>query len=284
MAGMLLCSNVVASPDDLRYSGLEQRLATLEAQMASQQGVRSAGYLDDGGARGPQVCDTQPICHCDDGGTYFEFQMLWMRPHINELVAGKLSEEHYFSPRWIIGYEDACGIGVRSRYWRFDHSVDADLSDSIRIGMDVLDVEATNHLDFHRTDLVLGGGIRMADMDLAGQDGEGFGLDALGMTLAADARTQLWQYCRNQWAWVYGGRVAILGGDWNGNEGDVRDDNLMVHELYAGLEHGYSYSHCDVYTRIAFEMQNWHSDFLGTVSATDSVGFVGPGVHLGASF
>ena len=276
----------------MRYSGLEQRLAALEAQIASQQGVRSASYLDEGGAATTNPCDCPSNYSCENGGAYFEFHMLWMRPHINEDLAGKLSEEHYFSPRWILGYEDACGIGVRTRYWRFDHAVDADAQDSIRIGMDVLDVEATNRFHFRRTDLVVGGGIRIADMDLEDLDGDNVGLDALGLTLAADVRTQLWQYCRNRWAWVYGGRIAVMGGDWGGDNdfvdtigpAEVRDDNLMVHELYAGLEYGYAYSRYDLYTRVTFEMQNWHSDVLADLTETDSIGFVGPGIHFGANF
>ena len=35
--------------------------------------------------------------------------------------------------------------------------------------------------------------------------------------------------------------------------------------------------------RFAFEMQNWHSDALAQ-SSTDSIGFIGPGVHVGAEF
>jgi hypothetical protein len=31
-------------------------------------------------------------------------------------------------------------------------------------------------------------------------------------------------------------------------------------------------------------MQNWHSDVLSQDGGTDSIGFIGPGIHLGAQF
>lgn len=290
---LLCCGPALANEDELRYSGIEQRLASLESQVASQQGLQTASYLGENSDAATSVCGCQPN-RCDDGsGAYFEYQMLWIRPHVNEDFAGKLSEEHHYSPRFVLGYEDACGIGGRVRYWRFDHEVDV-LSDAlsdnetIRFGMDVWDVEATNHLRFRRTDVLLSGGIRIADMDLTDENGDEAGVDALGLTMAADIRTRLCSYCYNSWSFVYGGRVSVLGGDWNESNdlvtADSRDDNLVVQELWTGLEYGYAYNAWDLYTRVTFELQNWHSDVLAQNSNTDSIGYIGPGVHFGANY
>ena len=144
--GMMVCTAAYASGNDLRYSELEQRLAVLESQVASQQGVQSASYLSDSdGAAAPAAsascgcensssccdcatsgCCCPSSCGCNDccGTTYGYYEMLWIRPHVNEDFAGKLSEEHNFSSRYVLGYEDACGIGARVRYWNYDHAQD----------------------------------------------------------------------------------------------------------------------------------------------------------------
>ena len=309
--GMLLCSTAYASDDGMRYSGLEQRLAALEAQVAAQQGVQSASYLSDspGDATASGCCDNaasccdcttsgccQPSCGCNDccGTTYGYYEMLWIRPHVNEDFAGKLSEEHNFSSRYVLGYEDGCGLGARVRYWSYDHAQDVLTDgDTIRFELDVFDLEATNHFCFNRTDLVLAGGLRVANMDLGDDGGDHADIDALGITMAADVRTRLYSRCCNTWSWVYGGRISILGGDWNGDNdfintigpAEVRDDNLFVSELYAGLEYGYNYNGWDLFSRVTFEMQNWRSDVLGEVSTTtDSISYIGPGISFGASY
>jgi hypothetical protein len=296
---MMLCASAYASEGHVHYSQIEQRLAALETQVAAQQGVQAASYSShDGGAACAGCtsgCGCQSGC-CEScyGGVYFDFDMLWIRPHVNEDFAdGKLSEEHHFSPRFILGYENCCGIGGRLRYWRYDHSVDILDPGQVRFGMDVLDVEATNHLCFRRTDLVLGGGLRMADITLVDDSGDDVDCDALGLTLAADIRTLLCSRCCNTWSWVYGGRVAVMGGDWNGDndfintivEPQVRDDNLFVQEIYAGLEYAYAFNNYDLFSRFTFELQNWRSDVLGEVSTTtDSISFIGPNVGFGVCY
>ena len=139
----------------------------------------------------------------------------------------------------------------------------------------------------------MGGGLRIADLTLVDDAGDSVDCDALGLTLAADVRTRLCSYCCNTWSWVYGGRVAVLGGDWEGDntfintivEPQVRDDNLFVQEIYAGVEYVYGYNGWDLYSRVTFEMQNWRSDVLGEVSqTTDSISFIGPGISFGVNY
>jgi hypothetical protein len=95
-------------------------------------------------------------------------------------------------------------------------------------------------------------------------------------------------------SWVYGGRLSILGGDWGTDEEDdgiledeerISDDNVVVHELYAGLELSHCYRGYSVHARLAFELQNWHSDVLSESELdTATVGIVGPGLRIGADF
>ena len=95
-------------------------------------------------------------------------------------------------------------------------------------------------------------------MDLGDDDGDHADIDALGITMAANVRTRLYSCCCSTWSWVYGGRISILGGDWDGDNDfidtigtpEVRDDNLFVSELYAGMEYGYNYNGWDLFSRL----------------------------------
>jgi len=49
------------------------------------------------------------------------------------------------------------------------------------------------------------------------------------------------------------------------------------------VEFARQYRSLDLRARLAFEMQNWHSDVLAE-SADASLGIVGPGIRLGAEF
>jgi hypothetical protein len=80
-----------------------------------------------------------------------------------------------------------------------------------------------------------------------------------------------------------------MGGDWGGDANDfvpapLQDDNIIADEIYAGIEFVTGYRECDLRVRLAFELQNWHSDVLAQNAGSDSIGFVGPGIHVGAAF
>jgi hypothetical protein len=121
--------------------------------------------------------------------------------------------------------------------------------------------------------------------------------------MAADLSTLVCRYGCNRWSFVYGGRLSVLAGDWNGDNNlintivapEVRDDNILVHELYAGVEYGYCYCNYDLFLRATYELQNWRSDVLaepgigdgiapGSIGSTASIGFVGPALHLGVRY
>jgi hypothetical protein len=317
MGVFLACS--AQADDQLRYSGLEQRLAALEAQVASQQGIQTASY-DDAMAVAPADASSCSSCGCADtacngfcfspspcccdGGAYASFEFLWLRPHVNEDWVGKLSESMKLSTRTVVGYENCCGLGARVRFWNYDHTIR--LLDPGAMGMeyDVLDLEATNRICFRSTDIMFGGGFRYAYVKLSDGDFTPVDIDAYGLTAAVDARTPLCTYCNNRVSWVYGARWSILGGDWEGDNdiidtiggtNTVRDDNLLVTELYTGVEYLFCYGGCDFFSRGTVEMQNWRSDVLGepgigngiaplSVGSTNAIGFVGLGYTIGMMF
>ncbi len=44
------------------------------------------------------------------------------------------------------------------------------------------------------------------------------------------------------------------------------------------------YRDVDFRARLAFEVQNWHSDVLSESADIGAIGFIGPGLRVGAEF
>ena len=178
---------------------------------------------------------------------------------------------------------------ARVRYWRYDHSTETlDTNDDIAFDFTTIDGEATTRLQFNHTEITLAGGFRYFDGQI-NHDGTQIETKMPGLTFAADLRGRICGDCCNQWSTIGGARWSILGGDWEGNNNAFlprsRDDNMVVEELYAGVE--YSCRQCngaEFFARLMFELQNWHSDVMAQNTLSDSVGFVGPGVTVGARF
>ena len=209
---------------------------------------------------------------------------MFLRTHMMEDAAGKLSEKYEFSPRFVLGYETPCGVGARVRYWTYARTTDV-LSEpgNIHFEFNVLDVEATSRFKSGRSELVVGGGFRFASIENE-WDEEGERRHARhhrgGRSPHADLRQ-----CGKEWAAVCGARWSVLGGDWDGSDdgfvglagrqhrgaGSVRRCRVFGSHLHLRDVHG-----------LVFEMQNWHSDVMSqTVGRRLDQAFLGPGIHAG---
>jgi hypothetical protein len=220
---------------------------------------------------------------------YAEIQNIFMRTHVSSDVIGKLREKYEWSPRVVMGYETPGGLGGRIRWWSYDRTTTTvDGTNALRVDLDVFDAEGTARFQSRRADLVIAGGFRYADFSLAEGDDPDIRADLPGITFAADGRMAICCLGRSQWSGVCGARWSLLGGDWEGEDNgmveSVFDDNVTVQEIYGGFEYLSRYGNYDLFARLVFEVQNWHSDALGNNSETDSIGFVGPAIHGGVSF
>jgi hypothetical protein len=307
------------SAEDLRYSDIEKRLTSTSTKASDAKGVQAVALLSHaqsvetqpplelGEHRDPivsepmpETCATGEKCTSCESGTgtccdsrmsglyYTEVELMWLRSHMLESSIGKLSEKYELSPRFIAGYETPGGVGGRVRYWTYGRwTPNLDGGDAIRFEMDVIDIEATTRFRTSRTDLVLAGGMRWADLEIVLGD-DAVDTQMPGFTVAADLRTKLCGDCCQECALIGGARWSTLGGDWEGDSGGflnpVRDDNIIVQELHGGVEYIRSYGNYDVFGRVTFEVQNWHSDAAAQDAAVDSFGFVGPGIELGMMF
>jgi hypothetical protein len=221
---------------------------------------------------------------------YADVEIQFLRVHLMENAVGKLAEKYEFSPQFTLGFDNTGLVDGRVRYWIYDRATSLLAGNSVRFEFHVFDIEATHRFQAGRADVGLAVGMRIAGIDLEDDENDRVGTDLLGMTLAADARTPLCNFAEGTVAWVYGGRLSILGGDWGGSlsndfvSAPVRDDNVVAEEIYVGVEFAKRCGEFNFRGRLAFEIQNWHSDVLAQEAGTDSIGFIGPGIHVGATF
>ncbi len=244
---------------------------------------RAPGYAMDAAYGQPfDPADWQPPRY------FAEVELNMLRAHVVEDAVGKLSEKYEFSPRFIVGFTGIGPLNGRVRYWLYRRDTPTLGGDSLRLEFDVLDIEGTHYFAARRSEVVLAAGLRLGHIELIDGDNREAGGDLMGMTFAADGRTPLQSFDGGRIAWVYGGRLSILGGDWDGDNRfinrRIRDDNIVVHELYTGLEFMRRYRDVDFRARLAFELQNWHSDVLSESADFGTIGFIGPGLRVGAEF
>jgi hypothetical protein len=221
---------------------------------------------------------------------YADVDLMFLRAHLMEEGFGKLSEKYEFSPRFIFGFTDVGGLSGRIRYWTYGRENNVLNDGNVRLEFDVWDIEGTHHFIGRRSIVALAAGVRFAQINLSDQDDDEAGTDLLGLTMAADGFTPCFTSSAGSVGFVYGGRLSLLGGDWGHDVNHDfitdrhRDDNVVVHELYAGIECSRCYRSCNVHARLAWEMQNWHSDVISDSTNIDTLALVGPGLQIGAEF
>jgi hypothetical protein len=89
-----------------------------------------------------ESCDTcntcEPACECCYPCSYYYAgaELLWMQAHFqenfgividpppNDNIIRPFNYDREISPRFWIGYSSASGVGVRARYWQYDHDAD----------------------------------------------------------------------------------------------------------------------------------------------------------------
>jgi hypothetical protein len=224
-----------------------------------------------------------PQCSADVEFTFY-------RVNMTDQVVGKLSEKYEFSPRFILTFEDVFHLDGRLRYWMYERDTALIGGGDVRPEFHVFDMEAIHRFQGRSTQLTLAGGVRFANAQLTDPTGDTVATDMVGLTLAGDGLTPVLCHPSGYCGWVYGGRVSLLTGDWGGNANsdflnqNFDDDNMLVTELYAGIEVAKKLQSITLRGRVVWEMQNWHSDVLAQNAGVESIGLFGPGLQIGADF
>jgi hypothetical protein len=248
------------------------------------------GGFHDGPCRATN-CD--PLCDNSESRqshVYGDVDFKFVRTHMSDDTFGKLSETYELAPRYTLGVRNIGAVDARVRFWDYDRATEVLSGGAIRVKLDVFDLEAVHRFEGRRSTVDLSAGIRWADMRLTDLDGDRSGIDAIGLTMAADGLTACHCIPDGYCAWAYGGRLSILGGDWTGSSDFINhsaaDDNIVVTELYAGAQVGRRFGGVNLHARAVYEIQNWRSDVLeqDTSSTVGSISFLGPALQIGAEF
>lgn len=236
-------------------------------------------------------------------GFYFDTQVLWFDSPITDFHNGSNAADESgqieLAPRFILGY-DGDGIGARVRWWTFDRTAriysPAILEADTTLTVDVVDLEATTHIRGETSDFLLSGGARIAafgiDEHLVIQDVTTFEKAVLGgVTLGGEGRTSI--FANDLWgtAFIYGGRLSLLQGDWEGDrpytpfvdtELNLQNERFIVPEVFTGIEAHYGRA----FTRLTVELQQWEGKEYDTYGGIvgHNFGFTGFGFDMGYSF
>lgn len=221
------------------------------------------------------------------GGIYAGAEVGFLRPYLsgamqsNNNRGGKWIDPSYGSSlRYILGYRNDCGFGVRGRYFGFNHTADLarslNVPGSIGINMDAADAEITlrGHLRNWTTEVA--GGLRYGKLDYR-SDGVLMApghvtFEGVGPSAAFDARRKIGNSGLTLFGNIRGS--LLLGTTRNGGTsanpvitnmqfGNIEDEITHIIENQLGL----AWTHnCEngltLEIRTAWETQFWLNDTL----------------------
>ena len=208
-----------------------------------------------------------------------------------------------FSPRLTAGYMGANGLGIRGRWWLYDHSASVPETDGGALGVDTwnLDIELVQALNLGRcVTLEISGGLRYNDFtetmtDIQGANNgifddarsnqfDGFGL-VLGAEVIANAYDGINVYGRIRYATLMDDKTVSNNSLINGGS-ELFPQNVVLRdvvvgqlELAAGIELARQTSMGNAFFRFGVEYQTWYdysTEFaLADVPTLGPIGFPG---------
>jgi len=235
------------------------------------------------------VCDLNDCCGSSYGGWIVAADLLFMQYQRNNTFDADTSNLSYNpTPRVVVGYQNACGLGVRMRFWDYDHSAPEPLGiPGATLDTDTFNIDLEAFKTVQLTDLTtveFSGGIRYNDFreTLNGLGSLGTSFTGIGGIAGVKARCQMLGGA---------GYVSVNGAI-------IKDDqsfqglgppfsllNIVTQtELGAGYEWAtYTSGGARVWLRAGYEWWIWtgYGDPFGDQPDNSFVGFVlGGGVQL----
>ncbi len=197
LAMAILLAPSMAGAEEMSYSALMARIDALEAELHQQRAdfvsYEMGGAQKDGDhGKGNGKGNGKGKGGAGGRSIYAGYEATVLRPYASSNTANYFGgagwdDEYGVGHRFTVGGENANGVGLRLRYWMFNHGHDTvPASTTLSLDMDVIDLEATLSETLCNTDLLLSGGIRY------GRAGLGFGPDEVyfegtGPTVALQA-------------------------------------------------------------------------------------------------
>jgi hypothetical protein len=236
----------------------------------------------------------EPCCH--SSGYWASAELLWFRYHRADGVRVGTAEEgdnaefdFEITPRLTVGYVRDDGLGVRIRYWEFDHNADAFEDGGSRLSVDTytFDLEVFDTFCLNRNwDLEIAAGIRHNEflesmVDIPGDNDfrfnsfQGFGVLA-GVELRRCIGTSGTVWVRTRSAILMDDK-DILNDPGQGQQVRLLDATVGMTELAFGYD--YVMPMCDgayAFAGVQAEWQNWYNYSSGFEDTENNEDFAGP--------
>lgn len=297
-------ASVNEAPVQSETSELEDRVQRLEAEL---QELRHRPVYD------PYTTLEQRLRTQDEGtgGLFGTIEVTFLRPHLagspsffaSAGAASRFIDSDYqTNARYQLGYKSDTGVGVRGRYWSYDHDfsyIPPWAPGEYRIQLSATDLEMTLDQRLRHFDLEVSAGLRYGKLTYSNGTPTLFGLigvgqvtfEGIGPTASIGGRRAL----GNTGLSLFGNvRGSVLVGDlrngavlWNMPAGSIEDEVMTVAENQLGVGYTRTLSNDMVFElRTAWETQYWlnstlEDDFYGIGS---NLGLSGPTIAVELKF
>jgi hypothetical protein len=253
---------------------LEQRIHRLESQL--NQG--SQCVQDPGCAIEQRLLQQE----CGSGGLFGSIEVTFLKPYLSGaqtsfgFATGQLLDTTTKSDvRYILGYRTDSGLGIRGRYWSFDHNYEYAppfAGSHLGIRLDVADLEVTTEQLLRRWNLGLSGGVRYGKLTYSNAGVTIFGpgtvtFEGVGPTVSLDARRGLGNTGLSFFGNVRGS--VMVGSVRNGSILPFLPRGTIEQEVMTTFENqlGVAWNHClpnnvMLQVRAAWETQYWMNSTL----------------------
>lgn len=257
---------VVVQADTLGHSSLISQMDTSVSGCASQH--PGCDVVDN-------CCDTWSgfdSSGVDSGGEccsrafYVGYESTILRPSISDRGGTGYNAEFGAGNRFILGAQNTGGVGLRTRYWLFNHGHDfaPPSTDTWDLDMDVLDFELTLGDHFANWDALVSGGLRYGRLNLRRRSSE-VTLEGVGPTISAQAIRKLGfrglHAIGNLRGSLLQGDIDNSGGLLNGAS-QINDESTLVLENQLGIGWSRAGKHADQHVRVLWETQFWMNDTI----------------------
>ncbi|MEM8945783.1 MAG: hypothetical protein AAGD11_11420 [Planctomycetota bacterium] len=278
----------VIPPDQGEYAALIQRLAALEAMVATQPSkVQPAAYQ--------AIPATPPVdcgAFCDDSLAvstwYAGIDLTVLQPSYSSAVFGIYDEETGVGPRLHLGRENFRGFGWRTRFWWLDVDSDALIDDTPPIPF-TLNLQASRFdVDFYRRfvtrsgSFLFGSGITGAGLRFKFDDVLAVTEEGGGVSVFAEGAHRFYESKNVTWALLSRGRWSYLIGEWEDastTSFPSGDTNMKIAEAELAVQYTRKFGDRHFFGTYGIEAQVWDSTYFW-----ESTGFLGSTIRLGMTW
>jgi hypothetical protein len=203
---------------------------------------------------------------------------------------GRWNDNDAFALRFILGYEDPSGYGIRARVWGLGQEVSPP-ADDVTLSMGSFNLDLYKRVFLDGAEVAFGGGPASGGLEFELSDNTHSRFEGGGVSMFLDGFYGIHDFEKAQLGAVARARYSLLMGDWRDTTGggvvsNTDNDTMSVAELAWGLEYRRRFGPCEDHNWFAgllFEFQRWQSDWMSSAADT-SIGVSGINVYTGLNW